>query len=196
MKAHLILASAAVLALTACGGGDDAATNDAGLDTNMAVETGDNMADANMAAPAATASTGQEYADMAAAGDMYEIESAQLAMEKSQNSDLKEIAQMIITDHQKSTADLKNAASQAQPAITVAPALNPEQQANMDALRAASAADFDALWISQQIPAHEKTLALVQGYAASGDVEPLKQHASTVAGPVQKHLDELRELQQ
>ena len=200
MKAHLILASAATLALAACGGGDDAATaNDMAANglaaDNGALATADNMADVNAAAPAPlTASTGQDYATMAAAGDMYEIESSKLVVEKSQNAELKKLAQMIIADHEKSTADLKKAAAEAQPPIMVAPALNPEQQANMTALKAANAADLDRLWVSQQIPAHEKTLGLVQHYAQNGDVAALKQHASTVSGPVQKHLDALRKM--
>ena len=196
MKAHIILASAATLALAACGGGETTASNEAMAD-NAVLDTGDNMVETNMAAPgaAATASTGQDYATMAAAGDMYEIESSRLAMEKAESAELKEIAQMIITDHEKSTADLKTAAGQAQPAITVTPMLNAEQQANMEALRAASGAEFDRLYIQQQIPAHEKTLTLVRDYASNGDVASLKQHAATVTAPVERHLEPLQAMQ-
>ncbi len=201
MKAHIILASAATLALAACGGSESTTANEAVAD-NAVLDTADNMVDDNMvggnmmAPPAATAANGQEYATMAAAGDLYEIESSRLALEKAQNAQVKELAQMIITDHEKSTADLKTAAGEAQPAITVTPALNAEQQANMEALRAASAADFDRLYISQQIPAHEKTLALVQDYAGKGEVVSLKAHAATVTAPVQRHLERLRTMQQ
>lgn len=198
MKAHIILASAATLALAACGGGETTTANEAAAD-NAVLDTADNMVDdtmvGNMAVPAATAANGQEYATMAAAGDLYEIQSSQLALEKGQSAELKQLAQMIITDHEKSTADLKNAAGQAQPAITVTPALNAEQEANMAALRAASGAEFDRLYIAQQIPAHEKTLALVQDYAGKGEVASLKAHAATVTAPVQKHLEALRGMQ-
>jgi putative membrane protein len=158
----------------------------------------DNMAATdNMAAPAdaAVPATGQEYATMAAASDMYEIEAARLAAEKAQNADVKSLAEMIRADHEKSTADLKTAAGQAQPPITVTAAMNPEQQSMVQALQGASGADFDRTYLDQQVQAHQKALAMVQGYAQNGDVEGLKKHASTVAGPIQQHLQRARELQ-
>lgn len=199
MKKMILTASAAMLTLSACGGsgGGSGGQESAGAE-NMATvtppanEAGNDMA----AAPAAVPATGQEYATMAAASDLFEIESSRLAQQKGQSAELKQFAQMLITEHEKSTADLKTAAAAAQPAVTVTPALNSEQQANMAALQAASGAEFDRLYIQQQIPAHEKALAMVQGYAQSGDVAGLKQHAQTVSGPVQKHLEQARQLQQ
>ena len=193
MKIKHMLVSAAVLALAACGQGGE--TDTAAIDNNMAME---NMAATdNMAAPAdaAVPATGQEYATMAAASDMYEIEAARLAAEKAQNADVKSLAEMIRTDHEKSTADLKTAAGQAQPPITVTAAMNPEQQSMIQALQGASGADFDRTYLDQQVQAHQKALAMVQGYAQNGDVEALKQHASTVAGPIQQHLQRAQELQ-
>lgn len=198
MKLAPYAASAALLALTACGGSggeqsagtENMAVNEmATIDPAMNNMTGPDMATAPVPA------TGQDYATMAAASDLFEIESSRLAQTKGQNAELKSFAQMLITDHEKSTADLKTAAQAAQPAITVTPALNPEQQANIQALQAASGAEFDRLYIQQQIPAHEKALAMVQGYAQSGDVPGFKQHAQTVSGPVGRHLERARQLQ-
>jgi putative membrane protein len=192
MKIKHMLASAAVLALAACGQGgetDTAATDNMAMDNMAATD--------NMAAPAdaAVPATGQEYATMAAASDMYEIEAARLAAEKAQNADVKSLAEMIRADHEKSTADLKTAAGQAQPPITVTAAMNPEQQSMVQALQGASGADFDRTYLDQQVQAHQKALAMVQGYAQNGDVEGLKKHASTVAGPIQQHLQRAQELQ-
>ena len=64
----------------------------------------------------------------------------------------------------------------------------------LDALKAAGPEQFDALYLSQQIPAHEQALAMLQGYAQSGDVAALKDHAAKTAPVVQKHLDRAREL--
>ena len=68
--------------------------------------------------------------------------------------------------------------------------------ANIEALRAADAATFDQTYLMQQIAAHQKALAMVQGYAQSGDVPALQQHATAVAGPIQQHLNRARELSQ
>ena len=195
MTRSFLLATAAPLTLAACGSDTaetDAADNMA-LD-NMAMDNA-SMDSSGMTDAGTMPANGQEYATMAAASDMFEIESSRLALEKTQNAGVRELAQMIVTDHQKSTADLKTAPGQADPPISVSPELNEEQQSNMTALRAASAPDFDRTYLGQQIPAHEKALAMVQDYAQNGDVEALKQHASTVSGPVQRHLQRARELQ-
>ena len=191
MKFKLLMAGAAALALAACGSNEEAAPAD-----NMAAENAatDNLLMDNEAAPSAAATGGQDYATKAAASDLFEIQSSELAADKANSDDVKALARMLIADHNKSTADLKAAAAKAEPPIEVAPALDAEGQSNMEALRAASEADFDRTWLTQQVAAHEKALAMVRTYAESGDVASLKEHASTVAGPIEKHLARAREL--
>lgn len=195
MKFQLTMASALALALAACGGNapaDNAAVDNAAMEMDANAM---NAADANMAAPAPMAANGQDYADKASTGDMFEIESSKLALDKADSSDVKSLAQMIIADHEKATADLKTAAAKATPPVTVAPKLDAAKMAKLDALKGVSGAEFDRLYLSQQLPAHEEALGLVQGYAATGDSEPLKQHASMVSGPIEKHLARIRQLQ-
>lgn len=193
MRFGLITFSAAVLALAACGGsggGDDEA--------NVATADG-NAVDApaaNSAVPApATAADGRQYVELAGGSDLYEIESARLAQQRAASDDVKELAAMILADHQRSTEELVRAAGEAQPPIDVAPAMTAEQQSNLRALQAASGEAFDLEYLRQQVRAHEQALTLVTSYAAGGDVPSLRQHASNVAGPIQRHLARARELQ-
>ena len=190
MKHQLMLASLSALALAACGSetsssnvtvtGNDALAAD---ESAMAGNAADNMA----MAPAAPM-TAQEFADAAAASDMFELEASKLAQEKATTAPLKEFAAMMIKDHTASTAKLKAAASEADPAITPKPALNAEQTANLEALRGASGAQFDALYKQQQVAAHEKALAALQGYAVGGDVPSLKTFAADTAKVVEAHF--------
>ncbi|HEY0625080.1 DUF4142 domain-containing protein [Sphingomonas sp.] len=188
MKHKLMLISLPALALAACGSNE---TSNAAGASNMAVpeaETmmGDNMA-ANMA-DAPMAMSGQQFADAAAASDAYEIESSKLAQEKAESAAVKEFAATMVKDHTSSTAKLKDAAGKADPAITPNPALNAEQTANLEALRGASGAAFDTLYKEQQVAAHQKALAALQGYAANGDVPSLKTFAGDTAKVVEGHL--------
>ncbi|ODP38246.1 DUF4142 domain-containing protein [Sphingomonas turrisvirgatae] len=192
MKHKLMLAVLPALALAACGGNAESANvtvtgNDAlaGSEAAMEGNAADNMA---MAPDAAAPMTGQQFADTAAASDMFELESSKLAQEKATTAPVKEFAAMMIKDHTTSTAKLKAAAGKADPAITPAPAMNAEQTANLEALRAASGAEFDTLYKQQQVAAHQKTLAALQGYASSGDVPSLKTFASETAPVVEGHL--------
>ena len=67
-------------------------------------------------------------------------------------------------------------------------------QGKLDALKAVKGADFDKLYISQQIPAHEAALQLMQGYAATGDNEAVKGFATKTAPVIQHHLDAAKAL--
>lgn len=193
MKTTGSIALAGALALAACNNADETQNPDA--DADMA--TADDMANSTVmdgpAADAATPGSPQEFVDMAAASDMFEIESAELAQEMGSSQAVKDFAAMMIEDHTAATEDLKTAAAAAQPALTVAPELSAEQQAQLDALRQAGDG-FDALYKEQQIAAHEKALALLEGYADSDGPEPLKNFASETATIVEGHLERVRDL--
>lgn len=197
-KLAMLVPMSAALALAACGGtteADTAAVDNVATD-NMAMGEAD-LGATNMAAPADVPTDPQQFANAAAASDQYEIQSSQMAAEKAARADVKEFAAMLVTEHQTSTANLKTAAGQVSPAITPAPELTAEQQANLDALRAAANGEaFDRLYLQQQVPAHEKALAMLQGYAQSGQAQPLKDFAGQTAPVVEKHLERARQLQQ
>jgi putative membrane protein len=193
MKAALITMVSA-LALVGCGAPNQT-NNSAMMDnaadplaTDMAMDNGvmDNAVanDATTAAPM----TAQQFANTAAASDAYEIASSKLATEKAQAAELKSFAQQMVKDHTASTAKLKSAAGSIKPD----PTMNPEQQANIDALEAASGAAFDTAYRTQQLAAHQKALTALQGYAAAGDNEALKTFASETAPIVQGHLTMLQ----
>ena len=197
----LACATALALSLGACGDTDSVADNNLIADNGLLMDNEAMMANDmammdNGAMAAPVPSTPADYVAMAGASDLFEIESSELAAEKAQRQEVKDFAQMLVADHQKSTATLKTAAAAVQPPVTVAPELDASKQAMMDALRNASGADFDRLYLSQQIPAHEQALSMLQGYATGGGPEQLKQHASTTAPVVEKHLARARELQQ
>jgi putative membrane protein len=193
-KHHLILGLAPALALAACGG-NDTTTNTVMTDnmTGMDMPADTNMAD-NVVAADAVASPGQKFANDVGASDWFEIEAGKLAQEKAHDQKLKDFGKLMVEHHTASTDKLKAAGAKASPAITPSPALNTEQEANLEALRAADDAAFDALYKTQQIAAHEKALATVKDYAATGDVPELKKFAGEAEKIVQAHLTKIKGL--
>ena len=187
------LASAVALALAAgaCDRSGDSSTD---VTTN-AVANDDAMANAALGADqsgtisAALPSDATGFANAVAAGDLYEIESAKLALDKSASADVKGIAQMLQHDHEKSTADLKAIAAAGK--LTLAPAVDSEQQGLIDRLKGLNGADFDREFLSQQHMAHQKALTLLQNYAQVGDNDALKGFATKVQTIVKDHLDHL-----
>lgn len=188
---HLAITLPALALLAACGSNTDTNTTvtSTGTSTEISTETGNGMDNATIATPAMN---GQQFADTAAATDAYEIEAGKLAQQKGTTKGIKDFGAMMVSNHTDSTAKLKTAASGATPALVPNPALTPEQEANLQTLRSASGADFDAAYRMQQIATHQKALAALEGYAASGDVPQLKTWASETAPVVRGHLDHIQ----
>lgn len=198
MKHHLILGLAPALALAACGGSntntaDGMATNADSMNMAGTEMSADNMTgmEANMAAEVSPA---QRFANDVGASDYYEVEAGKLAQEKAQSQALKDFGKMMVDNHTQSTEKLKAAGATANPAIVPNPALTAEQETNLAALRAAEGAAFDTAYKTQQVAAHEKALALVQGYAADGDIPELKRFASEAQKVIQTHLTKIQGL--
>lgn len=193
---YMILGLAPALVLAACGGNETATTNTVmtGNMTGMDMSGDASMADNGFDNAMAAVSPGQKFANDVGASDWYEIEAGKLAQEKAQAQGLKDFGKMMVEHHTASTDKLKAAGAKASPAITPVPALNAEQEANLEALRAADGAAFDAAYKTQQVAAHEKALALVKDYAASGDVAELKAFAAGAEKVVQSHLTKIKSL--
>lgn len=194
MRSPLLLLAAASLAVTgACKKSEPTTdTSDAAADAAVAsidaAGTGSATADS-----AAMAMSAQTFADKASASDMFEIESSKLAASMASSAAVKDFATMMIAGHTKSTAELKAAAAQATPAVSVAPHLDAQQQADLDALKGAGAG-FDKLYAAKQVAGHQAALAMLKGYAASGDSASLKAFAAKAVPVVQGHLDRAQKL--
>src|SRR3954447_10075822 len=94
---HRPIIAAALLALTLTGG------------TALAQNTSP-PASADQIQPAGITDP-QDFATKAGAAGMFEIQSSQLALSKSQNADVKAFAQKMVDDHTKAADELKTAAA-------------------------------------------------------------------------------------
>ncbi len=187
----LLTAAVASLALmtAACNN-----TADDTADANMADELAMNdmaMDDLNMAGADTTAMplTAAAFTAMIAGGNLYEIESGKLAETKAVNEACRKMGTMLVTDHTKQQDMLKAAAAASVPSVTLPTAVPPEHQAHLDALKAATGAEFDRLFLAQQKEGHTKMLAALKSYAESGDSPSLKAFAAKAAPGVEQHLE-------
>lgn len=178
---RIALLMAASLLATACSG-NEAEDQRADAGTPLAQPEG---ADA-MAGQTPTA---QDFATRAAMSDMYEIASANIALEKADGAPTREFAQMMVADHTKSSQSLKDAAGQSGQTLTMPTQLDAEHQAQIDILRSLNGEEFDREYMSQQMAAHRKALTLLKAYGGNGDVAELRQFAQSTIPVVQKHHD-------
>ena len=134
--------------------------------------------------------TPAQFVAKAGASDMYEEKSSKLVLASTKNADVKSFADMMVTDHMKTTAAVKTAAGQAG-MHPKPPMLDPMQKTMIAKLTAAKGKKRDMLYIDQQKKAHQMALDLMQTYSGSGTEPHLKQAASTAVPIVQHHIEML-----
>lgn len=134
-----------------------------------------------------------DYVPAAGAGDLYEKMSSQLVLKDAKNPKVRMFAQMMISDHSKTTMQV-TAAAKASGMHPMPPKLMPKQMKMIADLKAAPMAGREKLYVDQQVMAHEEALALHQGYAMGGDKPALVKVAKGAVPVVQHHLDEVKRL--
>lgn len=135
------------------------------------------------------------YAPSAAMGDMYEIQAADIALERAKRADVKALASMIKTDHTAASTALKTAVTAAAPDIVLPTELDQRRKGLLDNLRTAGVNDFDKVYIDQQVAAHEEAVTLNRGFADNSDAPALAAHARTVLPKIEAHLQKARDIQ-
>jgi len=134
-----------------------------------------------------------QYVAAAGASDQYEIQSSQLAMERTRDAGVREFAESMITDHTRSTQDVTEAARRdgLRPAP---PMLMPAQRNMLRQLRMARGRQFDMLYISQQRTAHSQALTLHRNRSHMRPNSALSQAAATIVPVVEAHAEHVRHM--
>ncbi|MBI4724863.1 MAG: DUF4142 domain-containing protein [Rhodomicrobium sp.] len=129
----------------------------------------------------------ETFANSIASMDQFEIQSGQLALQKSNNDEIKKFAQRMIDDHTKSTDQLKEALKQANlPEPGTEP--NKGHRAFLTKLQNASEAAFDRTYVQDQRKEHRQEVRVLENYSKRGDNESLKQFASSILPMIREHL--------
>jgi putative membrane protein len=190
---YLAAAAAAALSLAACGDKDAETTTAATPAVNAAQDATAAVVGQTSAATLG-ANTLQGYVSNAAEGDMYEIEAAKIANAKSNSAEVKALAKMIQTDHTAASNAFKPLAAAA--GQTLPAKLDERRQGMLDNLNTTPAAQFDKVYLTQQVAAHEEGVTLHRGYADNGEDAGLKGHAAKVLPKIEGHLRHAQELAQ
>jgi putative membrane protein len=143
---------------------------------------------------AKSASSTKDFVTKAAIGDMFEVQSSQLALQKSQNQQIKDFAQHMVNDHSQTTDKLKQTVQSANAGVTIPTALDSKHSKMLDKLNSASGADFDKAYLRDQVAGHKDALNLMRSYGQNGDNPQLKQLAQQTAPKISEHLNEVQKL--
>lgn len=99
-----------------------------------------------------------DFVKQVAISDMFEIRSSKLAQQKG-NAQEKSFAQQMVTDHTKTSTELKGLVNDSKVQATLPTALDSSHQSKLDKLKNASGKDFSSDYNSYQVSAHEDAVS-------------------------------------
>ncbi len=190
MKRHLLLAGAIALLAAGC----KPASAPAPADSSTAPPAS-SIPDANPSATIPTPANeaaAPDFVQKAAVGDMFEVESSKVALQRSTSPDVKAFARMMIKAHTQTTADLKATIAKSGQTLLPPSTLPDDKAKALQDLKDADAKDFDKKFMDAQVEGHQAALDLMARYAKDGDVPVIKDFAGTTAPVVQQHLDKAK----
>ncbi len=118
-----------------------------------------------------------------------EVSAAEDALPQLKNPQLKQIAEMLTSDHTSANERLSQLAQSKGwpvPGPAAASSAPPSGTAS---------SDFDAKWTAEMIAGHERSIALYRAQAAGGEDKDLRKYAKETLPTIEKHLAQLRSLQ-
>jgi putative membrane protein len=136
----------------------------------------------------------QDFVTKASVANKFEIDSSNIALEKSNNSSVKEFAQSMVDDHTKIGNDMDSALSSSKSGTKATMALDDEHQKLIDQLQSASGSDFDSKYITMQRNAHKKAIMLFNNYSQNGKDSSLRSFAENTLPVLKDHQTHLSQI--
>src|SRR3954467_11143729 len=129
-----------------------------------------------------------DFVKEVAISDMFEVESNKLAQAKG-NAPEKAFASQMVTDHTKTSTELKGLVSSGKVKAELPTALDSSHQSKLDKLKGADGKDFSSNFDSMQVSAHKDAVDLFERYAKGGDNADLKDWAGKILPALKHHLE-------
>jgi putative membrane protein len=151
----------------------------------------------------ALVAAGAAYASKSASGFVqtatisgnYEIAASRLALQNSQNDDIKSFAQQMIDDHTAVGDQLKTAVADSNANLTQpTSSLDGKHRHKLDKLGKLTGADFDKEYVSQQVSEHNDAVSLFKDYARHGDNDTLKTFAAQTLPKLEEHQQHIKDI--
>jgi putative membrane protein len=139
-----------------------------------------------------TPMTDQQFLDMAAQTDMLEAHLGQMAADHAAAQDVKDYAQMLVTDHTGDYQQLTALASKT--GLTVPPALDAAHNKIIAPFEKLHGAAFDSRYIQLMIAGHTEAIGVYNKEASDAQSADVKAYASATLPTLHKHLDGAKDL--
>jgi len=135
----------------------------------------------------------QEFMMKAANAYLSNIDVARLAMHKSQNSDVRDFANMIETNVASSLQDLTDLMNDK--AVPMPNTLTPEMKAEIETMTALSGAELDREFANNMVAAHQKEVEMFRDQVEIAQTPEVKKYAEDLLPRLEMHLEKAQRLQ-
>ncbi|GHA63440.1 hypothetical protein GCM10007389_14970 [Pontibacter akesuensis] len=134
-----------------------------------------------------------DFMTKAASSNMLEIQAGQLAQQKGQMKEVKDYAQMIVTDHQQATQKLTQLAQQNN--IVLPDSMSQEHMNMLEELRGKTGQEFDREYMNLMVSSHEEAVSLFENASNELENQEVKSFASSTLPKLRQHLDRAQQLE-
>src|SRR5262245_45976508 len=121
--------------------------------------------------------TATAFVGAVVASNNYEESAGAYALKRASSAEVKDFARAMIVDHREATRRLKWLLTKHDQLVVLPTHVSTDYLFVIDQLVFASAADFDHVYIAQQMQAHKEALMLAEEYARKGDDLDLRRFA-------------------
>lgn len=192
---NLVVTIFALAALTACKKNEPTTTSQSGESTTMSApaESGMTVSDSTKVSDtkdqkSTLSDQDKKFADAAAIGGLMEVMMGKLAATNAENSVVKSLGAMMVTDHTKANDELKKWASGI--GYTLPATLDTEKQKMYDDLKAKKGKDFDKKYTDLMVSDHKEDVEAFKKEASEGTEASLKSFAAKTLPTLEHHLQE------
>lgn len=119
---------------------------------------------------------------------LFEIEAAEVALDRSQNPEVRQVAEKMIRDHKDSSDKLKALLVQEKLRFRVSMTLDEEHADKIRQLKQAKSDEFDKTYLAMQEDGHESTIAEFERFLKANDTHPaLREFAEKTLPTIKEH---------
>ena len=129
----------------------------------------------------------------AAQANMSEIDIARFAMQKSQNTDVKDYANMIQSDHSSALEDLTDLMKDK--GVSLPSSLNAETKMDIEKMTALSGSDFDREFANIMVADHQKVIEMFRDQVNIAENPDVIKYAEDMLPKLEMHLEKAQKLQ-
>ena len=146
----------------------------------------------NAGAVLGAAAKPQDFVAQAGAAGLYEVNSAELARDRTQDAQVRAFADQMFAHHSAANRELNSLANQHE--LMAPTEIDPKHQQLLDRLGKLEGRDFDREYAQQQLQTHQAAVTLFEEQAKSGTDDELRQWASQKVPILKAHLEHAQKL--